>query len=92
MEKRGAKKGLLNKANELGLAVSNINAQFAFFRQEMTAAVGGSYYYSNLWEKCVLDKTSVQDKCDAFRIYIEGTNGGISARRDNAQAIYDALK
>lgn len=85
------KTGLLTKANELGLSTSNLNAQLAFFRQEMTSSVNNNSYYKGLWEKYVITKTSTADVCKAFQTYIEGCSTGTEERKERAQAIYDAF-
>ena len=85
------KRGLQSKANELGLSVSDLNAQLAYFKQEMTSTVNGNTYYKKLWEEHVINQTSVQDTCDAFRQYIEGSSGSVVTRRNNAEAIYAAF-
>lgn len=85
------KAGLLNKANELGLAVSDINAQFAFLRQEMTSSVNGDASRKYYWEKFVATQKEVEGTCDAFRKYIEGTNEAKDARRKKGKDIYEAF-
>ena len=85
------KQGLLNKAGELGLSVSNLNAQLAYLRQELTGSVNGNSSYKYWWENYVVTQTSVQNMCDRFAEYIEGNTGSRETRRANAQAIYNAF-
>lgn len=86
----GRKKGLLSKANELGISVSNLNAQLAFLKQELTSSVAGNDYYKRLWDN-IKGLDSVEGICDAFRANIEGTDGDIQARRNYSTAIFNAF-
>jgi peptidoglycan hydrolase-like protein with peptidoglycan-binding domain len=76
------KQGLQSEANVMGLSVSDINAQFAYFRKEMNGA------YSTPWNN-IKSYNSVNSVSDEFLNKIEVAGGGTNARRGYSNTIYN---
>lgn len=82
------KKGLQNMAKNMGLSVSNLNVQLAFFRDEML----NDGYYKSKWEKVQAAKT-VKDTSDAFLEYIENPEiPNYKERTKYSRIIYNNMK
>ena len=80
------KQGLLNKANEMGISVTDINAQLAYFRTELTGL------YSKAWSS-INESKSVDGASDIFLQEIENpARPNLIQRREYAQKFYDYFK
>ena len=80
------KQGLLNKADVMGLSVSDINTLFAFSKDEMNSS-----YYSPYWSQ-IKASSSVDTVSDIFCQNIEVAGaGGKSTRRSYSNTIYNLL-
>ena len=79
------KQGLLNEAIQMGLDVSDLNAQLAFFRKEMLRD------YSGTWNK-IKKAATVQDASDIFLEKIEKPKiRNYAQRREYSDIIYAAF-
>jgi hypothetical protein len=74
------KQGLLNTANTMGLAVSDINAQLAWLRSEIGSKSGS-------WKQ----KSNVNDITTQFASDVIENSGSKEARKKYANAIYSAF-
>lgn len=82
------KKGLQNMAKNMGLSVSNLNVQLAYFRYEML----NNSYYKPKWEKVTVAKT-VKDTSDAFLREIESPGDlNYKERTKYSRIIYNKMK
>lgn len=80
------KEGLTSTADSMGLAVSDINAQLAYFRKEMTTD------FKSAWTK-IKAATSYNNASDIFLEEIEKPAVyNYNERRGYSQTIYNALK
>lgn len=81
------KKGLLGMANQMGTKVSDINAQLAYFRKEMT-----ELEWSASW-KSIASAQSVNEACDTFLEKVEQPDVlNYSQRRTYANKFYNCFK
>lgn len=78
------KEGLQNTASSMGLSVSDINAQMAYFREE---AEGD---YNSAWNSFLLTNT-IDGATNTFREYFEQTPNGADERREFANIVYNTL-
>ena len=76
------KQGLQSEANTMGLSVSDINAQFSYFRKEMNGT------YSTPWNR-IKSYNSVNSVSDEFLDNIEVAGVGPNARRGFSNTIYN---
>lgn len=76
------KQGLQSEANTMGLSVSDINAQFSYFRKEMNGT------YSTPWNR-IRSYNSVNAVSDEFLNNIEVAGVGLNARRGFSNTIYN---
>ena len=84
------KQELKNMANTMGLDVSDINAQLAYFRKEMTTNFN-NLYFVNSWNS-LKETTSYIDACDVFLEEIEMPKKlNYDERREFATIIYNAM-
>lgn len=82
------KSRLKNTAQSMGLSVSNINAQFACFREEMTSVKS----FKNSWSQIKKAKT-YKEASDIFLRNIEKPKiKNYTERRNYAKIIYDKMK
>lgn len=82
------KKGLQNMAKNMGLSVSNLNVQLAYFRYEMLY----SNDYKKKWEEVTAAKT-VKDTSDAFLREIESPRKlNYKERTKYSRIIYNNMK
>lgn len=80
------KEGLKSMAGSMGLDVSDINAQLAYFRKEMTSD------FKSAWSK-IKAATSYNDVSDIFLEKIEQPEkNNYDARRGYSKTVYDNLK
>lgn len=81
------KKKLETMASNMGLAVSDLNAQLAHIQEEMTVGV-----YKNKWPE-LKKKTSYKEVCQYFTNSIEGAGtANLEKREQNAEILYNNLK
>lgn len=87
---RTRKEGLEEMAGTMGLEVSDINAQLAYFRKEMTTNFN-NLYYTEPWER-LKNTDNYIDVCDLFMEEIEQPDTlNYSERRAYANTIYTIM-
>ena len=85
------KTGLLNMSNSMRIDASDINAQLAYFRKEMTETIAGLANYPSAWNE-IKAATSYSSACDIFLEKIESPrNPNYSQRRAYSAIIYNAM-